>query len=31
LFAFLNSHVCYVPRPSHPPWFDPSSYVWWTH
>jgi hypothetical protein len=21
-------HVCYIPCPSHPPWFDYSSYIW---
>jgi hypothetical protein len=25
----LNSpHSCYMPYPSHPPWYDHSNYVW---
>jgi hypothetical protein len=25
----LLSHACYMPCPSHPPWFDHSNCIWW--
>jgi len=28
LYAFLLSHVCYMPCPSHPPWFDHPNNTW---
>jgi hypothetical protein len=28
LYAFLVSHVCYMPRPSHPPSHDYRNYIW---
>jgi hypothetical protein len=28
LYAFLFPHSCYMPFPSHPPWFDNSNYTW---
>jgi hypothetical protein len=24
------SHACYIPRPSHPPWFDHPNNIWWS-
>jgi hypothetical protein len=24
------SHACYMPHPSHSPWFDQSNYIWWS-
>jgi hypothetical protein len=26
---FLSPHARYVPRPSHPPWFDHPNNIWW--
>jgi len=23
------SYACYIPRPSHPPWFDHPTNIWW--
>jgi hypothetical protein len=28
LCAFLFSHVCYMPNPSHFPWLHRSDYIW---
>jgi hypothetical protein len=28
LYVFLFSHLCYMPCPSHPPWFEYSNYTW---
>jgi hypothetical protein len=25
-----HSHACYVPRRSHPPWFDHPNIIWWS-
>jgi len=30
LYAFLISIVCYMPHPSHPPWFDHPNNIWWS-
>jgi len=37
LLSHLNSlcishifHACYIPRPSHPPWFDHPNNIWWS-
>jgi hypothetical protein len=28
LYIFISPHWCYVPCPSHPPWFENSNYNW---
>jgi len=25
-----STHACYISRPSHPPWFDNPSNIWWS-
>jgi hypothetical protein len=30
LYAFLICHVCHMPYPSHPPWFDHPNNMWWS-
>jgi hypothetical protein len=29
LYAFLIPPGCYIPCPSHPPWFNNSNNIWW--
>jgi hypothetical protein len=29
LYSFLSPSACYVPRPSHAPWFDRPDNIWW--
>jgi hypothetical protein len=30
LFVSHLSHTCYMPRPSHLPWFDHPNNIWWS-
>jgi hypothetical protein len=30
LYAFLISHACYMPHPSHPPWFHHPDFIRWS-